>query len=86
MAGACRPAEMLLAVERHEVCKMAQIHALMIDHVYQTVGPVTLTQPAATAILLLVFCEPVRLPTRVPSERSGTHAQGEGKVDDPARP
>ena len=51
MARACCSPEVLFANERYEVREMAQIHPSMIDHVYRSVGPFTLTLSVATAIL-----------------------------------
>ena len=43
--------EMLLADECHEVCKMAQIHPVMIDKIYRSFESITLTRSERNAIL-----------------------------------
>ena len=51
VAGAGGATEVLLADECHEVCEMAQIHPLMIDTIYQSVEPITLTNVVPAAML-----------------------------------
>ena len=51
MAFASGATEVLLSGERDEVCEMAQIHASMIDPIYDAVERITLTNGLVEAIL-----------------------------------